>query len=219
MNAEYFLDSNNFDKALGVGAKSSETSQTLTILRAYALAKKNLLNEKLFEYPIPGGTTTLLPALGDSTKMIFNPKKIYHFLGAMPYPRTTPDQFLNTISAQPELVKARPQILEYKLATLLLNKQIDKFAATIKKAQSDSLKSNDLQKHCREALVLYQHLRTKPVITIKDNLTETNYNDFIEMMHATPNPRANANALLSQYGDTYWWYYYFVKTPNNKQQQ
>ena len=67
--------------------------------------------------------------------------------------------------------------------------------------------------------MLYQHLRTKPVITIKDNLTETNYNDFIEMMHATPNPRVNANALLSQYGDTYWWYYYFVKTPNNKQQQ
>ena len=211
LKAERYLAGNDFDKTLGTGIKSTETSNMLTDLRAYALARKGILNERIFEYPIPAGMRSFLPLLGDSTKMIFNPRNIYSWLGAEPHSPAMHEQFLNTISTQPELGETHPQIVEYRLATLLLNKQIDSFAAAIKEWKGDSIKRSDLPKHFREALVLYQRLRTKPVITIKDDLTETNYNDFANMKHAAISSRKNANALRLQYGDTYWWHYFFVK--------
>ncbi len=213
LKAEHYLASNNFDKTLGVGIRSTETSEMLTDLRAYALARKGILNEKIFEYPIPAGMRSFLPTLGDSAKMTFNPRNIYSWLGAEPHTPVMQEQFLNTLSTQPELAETHPQIMEYRLATLLLNKQIDSFAKTAKEWKGDSIRRNELPKHFREALVLYQRLRTKPVITIKDELTETNYNDFVKMRYATQNSRKNANALRLQYGDTYWWHYFFVKQP------
>lgn len=209
LKAEHYLAGNDFDKTLGVGIKSTETSDMLTDLRAYALARKGILNEKIFEYPIPADMRSFLPQLGDSAKMIFSPRNIYSWLGAEPHSPAMPGQFLNTISTQPELARTHPQIVEYRLATLLLNKQIDSFAAAIKEWKGDSIECSDLPKHFREALVLYQRLRTKPVITIKDDLTETDYNDFANMKHAAQSSRKNANALRLQYGGTYWWHYFF----------
>ncbi len=213
LKAEHYLASNDFDKTLGIGIKSTETSKMLTDLRAYALARKGILNEKIFEYPIPAGMRSFLPMPDDSTKMTFNPRNIYGWLGAEPHTPVMQEQFLNTVSTQPELADTHPQIMEYQLATLLLNKQIDSFATAVKEWKGDSIKRSDLPKHFREALVLYQRLRTKPVITIKDDLTETNYNDFAKMKHAAQNSHKNANALRLQYGDTYWWHYFFVKQP------
>ncbi len=226
LKTERYLNENNITKALAVGKGSLETSNTLTIARAYALSRQGLLNEKLFEYPIPAGIHSLLPLLDDSLKMIFPPTKVYQWLGAMPGGNSSPNQYLNVIAAQPELVKFRPQIIEYLLATQLVNKQIDRFAENYKAYCSNNIRHclnnighylNNIghylnQKHCREAIVLYQHIRTKPVVTIKDNLTETNYNDFMEIAHSRKNAKEIANILRSQYGDTYWWYYYFVKT-------
>lgn len=210
LKAERYIAKNNFDKALAVGLKSSETSKILTDLRAYALARKGILNEKIFEYPIPN-MHSFLPMLSDSSKMIYNPRNIYLWLGAPAQIHYTQEQFLKTYSSQPELADTHPQIMEYWLATLLLNKQIDSFAAKIRELKGDSVTRKDLPKHFREALVLYQRLRTKPVVVIKDDLTETNYGDFTKMKNTIQQSHKNANALRLQYGDTYWWYYYFVK--------
>lgn len=210
LRVQRHLNDGKIDKALSVGEKSLNTSERLTILRAYALSRKGELNERLFEYPVPAGMHTLLPLTGDSLNMIFPPDRIYRWLGAMPTPATSPERFLKVVSTQTELSDSRPQITEYALATLLLNKQIDKFAAAIKAAANDTV-NRFMKKHCREATVLYQHLRTKPVITIRDNLTEANYEDFMKLSHATGNRQTDASAVRAQYGDTYWWYYYFVK--------
>lgn len=225
-----YLNENNMIKALEVGKGSLETSNVLTIARAYALSRQGLLNEKLFEYPIPAGLHSLLPLPGDSLKMIFPPEKIYQWLGAMPGENSSPNQYLNVIAAQQELVDSLPQIMDYFLATQLVNKQIDRFAENYKASRSNDVRHNlnkmpwNLNnvrhsfsaKHCREAIVLYQHIRTKPVVTIKDNLTETNYNDFMDIAHSRKNAKEKLNLLRSQYGDTYWWYYYFVKTNSTK---
>ena len=81
---------------------------------------------------------------------------------------------------------------------------------TLMKFEADSVQYDCLKKHCREAMVLYQHIRTRPVFTINDDVTEANYNDFPKLMHSNKNRKIIAPIVQSQYGDTYWWYYYFI---------
>lgn len=204
MKTERYLQEGKPDLALKVGTK--ETSRRLTITRAYALSLKGKLNEQLFTYPIPSRQQTLLPQLSDSLKMVLPPLQIYHWLGVTPPTilGTTPEQFLKAIATQPSLTRTHPQIYDYLIATLLVNKHIDKFANTVKNI------APPLQKHTREALVLYQHIRTTPVITINDNLTETNYADFMAIRKSAIQDAAKKQKLREQYGDTYWWYYYYI---------
>ena len=210
LKTERLIEKKEFDKALKVGEKSLETSETLTKLRAYALSRKGLLNERLYSYPVPAGMASLFPLLSDSMKMVFHPSEIFQWLGVMPDEFSTGEQYLDVISAQPELVKSHPQIIEYLLATQLLKKDIDQFARTLMKFEADSVQYDCLKKHCREAMVLYQHIRTRPVFTINDDVTEANYNDFLKLMHSNKNRKIIAPIVQSQYGDTYWWYYYFI---------
>lgn len=213
LKAQRYLNEGNYDAALRVGSRSLLTDSRLTMMRAYALSRRGELCEKLFEYPIPAGMTTLLPPLSDSTRMIFAPVQIYRWLGAMPVEGSGAEQYLEVISTQPEAVKQRPQVAYYRLATLLLTRRLDDFAATVKSFKADSASAPlHMQKHLREALVLYQHLRTHPVVTISDAPTEANYRDFMALAHSHPGKggsAADASAVRTQYGDTYWWYYYY----------
>lgn len=204
MKTERYLQEGKPDLALNIG--SQETSKRLTIARAYALSLKGKLNERLFTYPIPSRLQTLLPQLSDSLKMVLPPLQIYHWLGATPATTlgTTSEQFLKAIATQPSLTRTHPQIYDYLIATLLVNKQIDNFAYTVKNI------APPLQRHTREALVLYQHIRTTPIITINDNLTETNYADFMAIRKSATQDAAKKLKLKEQYGDTYWWYYYYI---------
>lgn len=209
LRAERYLAEGKFEKAATVTEKSATTSRMLVILRAYALSRTGQLNEKFFAIKIPRNLTTLLPLKSDSAKMIFKPENIFNWLGTMPNSASTPEQYLDIISAQPELVKSHPQILDYKIATYMLTRQIDKLAATIKAVCDSDSTSNILkQRHCREAVMLYQHLRTKPLITIEDETYEANYNDFTNIMRTVANKTERRSKLWSQYGDTYWYYYY-----------
>lgn len=213
LQVQRYLNEGDYDAALRTGSRSLLTDSRLTMMRAYALSRRGELCEKLFEYPIPAGMATLLPPLSDSTHMIFPPTQIYRWLGSMPAEGSGLEQYLEIISTQPEAVKQRPQIAYYRLATLLLTRRLDDFAATVKVLNADSASAPlHMQKHLREALVLYQHLRTHPVVTITDAPTEANYRDFMAMAHSHPGiggSVADASAVRSQYGDTYWWYYYY----------
>ena len=193
------LDEGRIDEALEVGKNSRQTSVRLVQLRAYALSRKGLLCERLFEYPVAIGTRSLLPPLADSVRMVFNPENIYRWLGV---------QHGNALK--------QPQAGEYSMATMLLNRQLDSFAAAFRRQWGDTAKTENTPRHLREAIVMYRRLRTAPVLVIDDRPTETNYNDFIKIMHTPGNVALRKNALQSQYGDTYWWYYYFEKPEKSK---
>lgn len=61
LRVERLLGSGAYSKALMVGEKSDETDASLTMLRAYALSRSGQLGERLFEFPLTGGSYALLP--------------------------------------------------------------------------------------------------------------------------------------------------------------
>ena len=59
LRVERLLSSGSFAKALEVGNKSDDTDASLTMLRIYALSNQKQLGERLFEYPVTGGSAAL----------------------------------------------------------------------------------------------------------------------------------------------------------------
>lgn len=59
--AERYIGEGNYDAALHVGDESLSTDSSLTMLRALALSRKGQLGERLFEYPLTGGSAALYP--------------------------------------------------------------------------------------------------------------------------------------------------------------
>ena len=75
MKAERCLMRHDWDGAALVGRKSLATDSSLTMLRAYALAKQGLLGEYLFNYPVIGNSRVLLPDSQTVKLMMFQEKE------------------------------------------------------------------------------------------------------------------------------------------------
>ncbi|MBR6998668.1 MAG: hypothetical protein IKI19_07720 [Prevotella sp.] len=71
--AEVALMQGDADEALRVGHRSLESDASLTMLRAFALAQKGQLGERLFEYPISGTGADLLPLRGSNSHLLVMP--------------------------------------------------------------------------------------------------------------------------------------------------
>lgn len=212
LRAQRYLNEGKPEKVLTMGAMYTAPSPLLTQLRAWALAKCDSLSDRLFEYSIPDGMPSLLPDLRDSTKMIYNPVKIYRNFGTLPYPGQTPENYLNIVSNQPELIKTHSVIRQYQLSTFLLDGKLNEFASLYKEIFSDSsLHAGLIGKHFREALVLYQHLTSSPVVTVKDDVLSQNYDDFMTVSGRGSRNAVYRNQARQQYGDTYWYYWYYHK--------
>ncbi len=111
MRMESKLLKHDYAGALEVGKKSLAADSSLTLLRVHALAKRRELGERLFEYPLVGGSKALKPN-GSSVQTIMYPT--YNFT---------------------QLPKA-----DYILCGYLLDREIDAFAAAVGRFYaSDSL--------------------------------------------------------------------------------
>ena len=173
MRAESLLLKHDYKGVLRVGQKSLATDSSLTMLRIHSLAKCRQLGERLFEYPLVGGSQVLKPD-GKSVVTVMYPT--YNFV---------------------QMPKG-----DYLLCSHLLDRKIDAFALSVKRFyDTDSL----LPKHYREALVLYNHLRSNPVVAYKHEVADADYADFQQLMRKYG--RDNAR-LRDVYGNTYWYYYY-----------
>lgn len=95
---------------------------------------------------------------------------------------------------------------------LLLRRNLDYLAVLLQHTPVDSLQRAEV-----EALVLYKHLRSNPIVVINDENIEANYRDFCEYerkLKASPRHYTAveiANLLGDVYGDTYWHYYFYGK--------
>lgn len=104
MKVEKCLTERKYDEALDVGYKSLATDSSLTMLRIYALAANKELPERLFEYPLVGGSAAMKPN-GTTVKMLLH--------------------------TDTKLRYVRKSARDYKLCAFLLDRNLDTFAKEI----------------------------------------------------------------------------------------
>lgn len=180
---EVALRDGKVSEAIKTGSKSGVADSSLTMLRAYALSRKNLMGEMLFQYPLTGGSAALRPN-GTSVRTIL--------LG---------DSIIN------RGINRRTR-RDYILCGLLLDRRIDDFARTISKYYPIDI---SLPRHYREALILYTHLRTNPVVVYHEASMDADFEDYQQTAHKLPTKAENYDALRETYGNTYWFYYQMKK--------
>ena len=100
----------------------------------------------------------------------------------------------------------RKAACDYLLTACLLDKNLNQFALIVRKLYADI---RSLPKHYREALILYTHLRSNPVIIYKDDVLDADFKDFQELDKKFSDKNMQRNAVREVYGNTYWYYYFF----------
>lgn len=189
MKAEAALLRYDYDAALAVGQNSLVADSNLTLLRIHALASKRQMGDHLFEYPLAGGSSVMLPK-GQSVRPVFYPA--YQFVS---YPA-----------------------LDFQLCRCLLDKNLDGFARILKAnaatyglgEKTDSV-GKPLPKHYQEALVLYNRLRVTPLVSYHAQVLDADYEDFQKIYRAEKDARVRDAKLRDLYRNTYWYYYFFAK--------
>ena len=205
MQTETLLASGKYEKALDVGRESLESDANLLMLRMYALARMNALGERLFEYPITADVDQILPT-NHRTQMYYCPEdSLYRFLGGRPAEPMAPLHFLELLERRDSVVA--PQVADYKLCALLIDRQIDRFASEIGRYYD---LSDRLPKHYREALVLYRHLRSNPVVIYHHAVTDEDWRNLQELESLYADPTERKGRVEDQYGNTYWYYYEYL---------
>ena len=206
LHAETALLEHDYDEALRVGNHSLETDSSLMMVRMYALSRKGLLGERLFEYPLVPSSQAMLPTTSCVRMMKYPTDSLYRHLGAIPRCPMLPMDYLTTILRSRQ---AKPAAVDYLLSGYLIDKDLDAFAREIGRhyAINDSL-----PRHYREALVLYTHRRSHPVVVYHDAVLDVDYEDMqkLEAQYALPSERKGK--VLENYANSYWYYYDYVGT-------
>lgn len=203
MKAERCLMRHDWDGAALVGRKSLATDSSLTMLRAYALAKQGLLGEYLFNYPVIGNSRVLLPDSQTVKLMMLQEKYIYHDLGIRLRQQLSPRKYLDFIDRHNI---AKPMGHEYLLTAYLLDKDLDGFVRKIGKYYE---LNDSLPKHYREALTLYTHLHSVPYVVYHNTVMDADYQDFQKLCRSEADTAIRKTKLKDTYGNTYWYYYQY----------
>ena len=202
MKVEGHLMRGDYLQARKVGLKSLESDADLMMLRMYALARCNELGEHLFEYPITGNSSQILPTSG-KTKMLLCPTdSIYKFMGARPAVPMEPERYLAMLQRRDSVNNMA--IADYLLCGYLIDKQLDRFAQEIPRYYP--MKAN-LPKHYCEALALYAHSRSNPSVVYQVPEVEENYANYQEMKRQYRDPKEQKTRVSEEYRGTYWYFY------------
>lgn len=204
-HAEASLMKGDVDEALRVGAQSLETDRRLTMLRVYALSKKGLLGQQLFCYPIAGSSQDMLPMT--LRPQMLSADSIWRHLGACPSAATDAETYYKALERDSLATSA---VADYRLCGLLIDRNLDAFVRLLPRyyAVADSL---PLPRHYQEALVLYRHLHTRPVIVYRDAVTDANWEALrgVEAQYTTESERRYH--VYDTFRDTYWYYYSYCR--------
>lgn len=191
----------DYDEALCTIDKLETSDRQLTTLIVYTLSKKNMLAERLFEYPLRGGSVSLLPDSTLTSKFGFD--EIYHHLNL----KIPGNQIHNSIEFIKHGRGRNKQAADYILCGYLMDKNLDAFVENITKYYD----INDLlPKHYREALTLYVHSHTAPKVIFKNSIMDADFQDYQNMEHDITDTEERKNKLRDTYGNTYWYYYQYA---------
>ena len=205
---ETCLAERRFADALQVGSQSLETDASLTMLRAYALSRSGLLGDRLFQYPVAGSGADLVPIDSSRSRLLRYPQdSLYRHLGAIPRPGMDTPTYLSRIERYGQATAA---VRDYVLCGLLIDRRLDAFARALPRyyTVSDSL---PLPRHYREALTLYTHSRTNPVLEYHDAVTDEDYADLQELESQYSDPRERHIRVKEKYQGSYWYYYEYAR--------
>ena len=203
-HVETALLAHDYDEALRVGDCSLETDGNLMMLRMYALSRKGQLGERLFEYPLLTSSDAMLPTGGTVCMMRYPTDSLYRHVGAIPRHPMHPMEYLKTIIRSKQ---AKPAAIDYLLCGYLIDKDLDSFAREI----GNYYTVNDsLPRYYREALVLYTHRRSHPVVVYHDAVLDVDYQDLqqLEAQHVLPSERKGK--VLEHYANSYWYYFEYT---------
>lgn len=187
MKMERLMMQGKYAEALQVGKQSLETDSSLTMLRVACLHHTGQMGEKLFTYPLVGGSEAMIPDSVTTKALMWRTPKWMHSVknGKLRY--------------------VRP--MDYQLCGLLLDKNLDKFVVLVQKQYN--LGSDSVPKHYKEALILYAHRRSVPKVIYKNSVMEADFQDFQTLERKSANAMERNTALRDMYGNTYWYYYQY----------
>jgi hypothetical protein len=204
IKTEQLLANEQYKKALEVGKKSVESDADLLMLRMYAMARENSLGEQLFEYPVTGTSADILPTDGRNRLSLCPADNLYRFLGARPATPMAPMRYLELLLANRSSVNNKQSIVNYYLCGLLIDRQLDRFAREI---GNYFTLDDHLPKHYREALVIYAHSTSHPVVVYHHAVTEEDWRNLQELERQYPLESERKGRVEEQYRGTYWYYY------------
>ena len=210
MKTEQLLVEGKYQKALEVGRQSLESDADLQMLRMYALSRENAIGERLFEYPVCGTSSEMLPTNGRTRMVLYPLDSLYRFMGARPAAPMEPMRYLQLLERRDSIVA--PQVADYELCGLLIDKDLDSFVRRLYDLhqENDTITAaiiDRLPRHYREAMTLYTHLRAHPLIVYHNSVLEEDWQNLQELEAQYPDATERKGRVEEQYNGTYWYYY------------
>ncbi len=202
MKIEGHLTRGEYSLALKVGQKSLESDSDLLMLRMYALARCGEMGEHLFEYPITGNSSQVLPTNGKTKMLLYPTDSLYKFLGARPAVEMEPQRYLAMLQRRDSV--NNKAIADYILCSYLIDKQLDRFAQEISRYYTIDA---HLPKYYREALTLYTHSRSNPLVVFRVPVTEEDYANYQDMKRQYQDSTERKTRVSEEYRGTYWYYF------------
>lgn len=206
MKAEACLLRGDYEGALDAGWESLESDADLQMIRMYAMARRGELGQRLFHYPIVGGSSMMLPTSGATSFVRYPTDSLYRSFGARPARQMLPTTYLKALPAT-------SMSKDYQLCGLLIDRKIDDFVSLLLSSSSsgDSLDTARLPLHYREALTLYNHLRRHPVLIYRNPVMEEDFRNLQELERKYPDATERQGKVEDLYGLTYYYYYKYAK--------
>lgn len=205
VHVEQSLADNDVDEALLTLQQHSDADENLTMLTAYSLSRKGELPERLFEFPLKGGSAALMPN-GDNIGFgLLADTTFYAYLGNAYLQRMSTMHYLDYQRRHKRLNR---RSVDYLLCAYLMDKKLDAFAHNITRYYevNDSVQ---LPKHYKEALILYTHSHANPCVVLHDNVLDADFEDMQKLENSITDARERKTALRDTYGNTYWYYYMY----------
>lgn len=209
LEMEGCLKRGDYEAALEVGRQSLEADSCLTMLRAYSLAKQGRLGDELFTYPVRCSSgSDIIPTASGTQCMILSNDSIYKLLGARPLKWMDAKTYVKCLYRSGQATDA---VKDYVLCAYLIDRNLDAFVSSLRGfyGVTDSLNgvTDSLPRHYREALTIYAHSRSNPLMVYHDDVMDTDFNDMQALERKYTDHTARKHAVYDQYSGTYWWYY------------
>lgn len=206
LRVEQLLVDGYYEQALTVGEKSLNTDESLTMLRAFALSRTKKLGERLFEYPVAGGSNALLPDGEKAKCMLLPADNIFKNLGVRRKGSMDAMTYLLYLDRNGLAMRS---VADYILCGFLLDKDLDSFVRMVMRKYN--ITSPSLPKYYKEALTLYTHTKSTPAIVYHNEVLDADYSDFQALEKQYKDAAERASYVRDTYGDTYWFYYFHQK--------
>ncbi|MCM1311899.1 MAG: DUF6057 family protein [Bacteroides sp.] len=203
LKTERLIMSGEYEEACKVGAKSLASSRRLTELRAYALAARGELGEKLFDFPQYYGANGLLDVCDSLGHYRFDCRDICASLGFRC------GKSVKTFGRYIELAVAadtlqRQPLGDYYLCSLLLDKDLSTFEKELSRYYAPD---QFLPKAYKEALLINYDMSSDSIPQYADTVLLAGLREYRQMKEELSDARERVNRTRRKFGKTYWWYY------------